>query len=242
MTTTDDGLATGLTVTAWPGVPPRLLRIPDTTEVEDHPAYLNSGGYQELDDPDGLLEEVDRSGLLGRGGAAFPLAVQLRTVRAAGRAGRGGVGPAGSGECVCTDPGGARVRRRGEGRHGIGRSGTRVLFARSVLRGASVRPVVASVPILARFSVAPARLRRVIEPGRSIALMPAVLRPGPRRVLRAGVVQFDPETVDADAVGLEGLFELGQAGLKQVACLRVVGLEGRLDAPALHAEVDFEIT
>ena len=31
--------------------------------------------------------EIDRSGLLGRGGAAFPLAVKLRTVRDAGRAG-----------------------------------------------------------------------------------------------------------------------------------------------------------
>lgn len=87
MTTTDNGLATGFTVTVWPGVTPRLLRISDTTEVEDHPAYVDSGGYQELDDPDALLEEVDRSGLLGRGGAAFPLAVKLRTVRDASRAG-----------------------------------------------------------------------------------------------------------------------------------------------------------
>ncbi|WP_370330518.1 NADH-ubiquinone oxidoreductase-F iron-sulfur binding region domain-containing protein [Mycolicibacterium hippocampi] len=87
MTTTDNGLATGLTVTVWPGVTPRLLRICDTAEIEDHPAYVDSGGYQGLDDPDALLEEVDRSGLLGRGGAAFPLAVKLRTVRDASRAG-----------------------------------------------------------------------------------------------------------------------------------------------------------
>ena len=59
-----------------------------------HPAsrsyaeYVERGGYQPLDDPDGLLDEVDRSGLLGRGGAAFPLAVKLTTVRDAGRAGQ----------------------------------------------------------------------------------------------------------------------------------------------------------
>ncbi|MCV7153667.1 NADH-ubiquinone oxidoreductase-F iron-sulfur binding region domain-containing protein [Mycolicibacterium pyrenivorans] len=87
MTTTDNGLATRLTVTVWPGLTPRLLRVSDGAEIEDHVAYVQSGGYQALDDPDALLEEVDRSGLLGRGGAAFPLAVKLRTVRDAGRAG-----------------------------------------------------------------------------------------------------------------------------------------------------------
>jgi NADH:ubiquinone oxidoreductase subunit F (NADH-binding) len=35
-----------------------------------------------------LLDEVDRSGVLGRGGAAFPLSVKLLTVRDAGRVGR----------------------------------------------------------------------------------------------------------------------------------------------------------
>ncbi|MDZ4267519.1 MAG: NADH-ubiquinone oxidoreductase-F iron-sulfur binding region domain-containing protein [Mycobacterium sp.] len=87
MTTTDNGLATRLTVAVWPGLTPRLLRVSDGAGVEDHAAYVRSGGYQALDDPDALLEEVDRSGLLGRGGAAFPLAVKLRTVRDAGRAG-----------------------------------------------------------------------------------------------------------------------------------------------------------
>lgn len=73
-----------LTVTAWPGCPPRLLRDGDETYAD----YLASGGYQPLDDADQLLERVDLSGLLGRGGAAFPLAVKLRSVRDAGRSGR----------------------------------------------------------------------------------------------------------------------------------------------------------
>ena len=86
---TDNGLATRLTVSAWPGLQPRLLNVPDAAGGEDHRAYELTGGYQDLDDPDALLDAVDRSGLLGRGGAAFPLAVKLRTVRANGRAGTG---------------------------------------------------------------------------------------------------------------------------------------------------------
>src|SRR4051794_27974793 len=74
--------ATQLTVAAWPGTTPRLLRL--TEEREDYAEYVRTGGYQALDDPSRLLDEVDRSGLLGRGGAAFPLAVKLRTVRDAG--------------------------------------------------------------------------------------------------------------------------------------------------------------
>jgi NADH:ubiquinone oxidoreductase subunit F (NADH-binding) len=70
---------------AWPGTTPRLLRL--APGVEDYAEYAGSGGYQPLDEPDRLLDEVERSGLLGRGGAAFPLAVKLRTVRDAGRAG-----------------------------------------------------------------------------------------------------------------------------------------------------------
>ena len=65
---------------------PRLLR-PPTGAPEDYADVRGAGGYQHLDDPDALLDEVDRSGLLGRGGAAFPLAVKLRTVRDAGRSG-----------------------------------------------------------------------------------------------------------------------------------------------------------
>src|SRR6516225_5474880 len=74
---------TDLTVSAWPELTPRLLRTGPETLAD----YHDYGGYQELADADALLEEVDRSGLLGRGGAAFPLAVKLRAVRDAGRRG-----------------------------------------------------------------------------------------------------------------------------------------------------------
>jgi NADH:ubiquinone oxidoreductase subunit F (NADH-binding) len=75
--------ATDLTVAGWPGCAPRLLG-----EGEDCAGYLRAGGYQPLGEPDALLGVVERSGLLGRGGAAFPLAVKLRAVRDAGRRGR----------------------------------------------------------------------------------------------------------------------------------------------------------
>jgi NADH:ubiquinone oxidoreductase subunit F (NADH-binding) len=65
---------------------PRLLR-PSSAGTEDIAEYESAGGYRRLDDVDGLLEQVDLSGLLGRGGAAFPLATKLRTVRDAGRRG-----------------------------------------------------------------------------------------------------------------------------------------------------------
>jgi NADH:ubiquinone oxidoreductase subunit F (NADH-binding) len=84
---TDNGLATRLTVATWPGLEARLLRVPESGGREDCAEYKQSGGYRPLDDPDVLLDDVGRSGLLGRGGAAFPLAVKLRTVRDAGRAG-----------------------------------------------------------------------------------------------------------------------------------------------------------
>src|SRR3954470_9485482 len=70
-----------LTVASAPGCTPRLLRL--TATVETHSAYLATGGYAPLDNAETLLAEVENSGLLGRGGAAFPLAVKLRTVRAA---------------------------------------------------------------------------------------------------------------------------------------------------------------
>jgi NADH:ubiquinone oxidoreductase subunit F (NADH-binding) len=85
---TDNGLATRLAVATWPGLDARLLRVTASDAVEDHAEYTRSGGYQSLNDPDALLDEVDRSGLLGRGGAAFPMAVKLRTVRDTGRAGK----------------------------------------------------------------------------------------------------------------------------------------------------------
>jgi NADH:ubiquinone oxidoreductase subunit F (NADH-binding) len=75
MTTT-----TALTIAAWPGIEPRLLKQ-SGEDSEDYAEYRKQGGYQPLDDVDHLLGEVDLSGLLGRGGAAFPLAVKVRTVR-----------------------------------------------------------------------------------------------------------------------------------------------------------------
>lgn len=79
MTTADVAIST----VVWPGSPPRLL----TDDREDLAAYRERGGYRLLADADELLAEVDASGLLGRGGAAFPLAVKLRAVRANGHSG-----------------------------------------------------------------------------------------------------------------------------------------------------------
>jgi NADH:ubiquinone oxidoreductase subunit F (NADH-binding) len=81
---------TDLAVTVWPGIEPRLLsQTPGS--AEDCADYRAAGGYQPLDDPDHLLEQVDLSGLLGRGGAGFPLAVKLKTVRDNGRSAGGAV-------------------------------------------------------------------------------------------------------------------------------------------------------
>lgn len=77
MTTADTAIST----VAWAGCPPRLL----TENREDLAAYRERGGYRRLADAEELLAEVDASGLLGRGGGAFPLAVKLRTVRTNGR-------------------------------------------------------------------------------------------------------------------------------------------------------------
>jgi NADH:ubiquinone oxidoreductase subunit F (NADH-binding) len=85
MTTT-----TALTIAAWPGVEPRLLRQGDE-HSENYADYCKHGGYQPLEDVDHLLAEVDLSGLLGRGGAAFPLAVKVRTVRDNGRRSGGAI-------------------------------------------------------------------------------------------------------------------------------------------------------
>jgi NADH:ubiquinone oxidoreductase subunit F (NADH-binding) len=66
---------TDLVVSAWPNCEPRLLQ----------PSA--GSAYRMLEDADALLEQVDLSGLLGRGGAAFPLGTKIRTVRDAGRRG-----------------------------------------------------------------------------------------------------------------------------------------------------------
>ncbi|MDZ7882997.1 MAG: NADH-ubiquinone oxidoreductase-F iron-sulfur binding region domain-containing protein [Mycobacterium sp.] len=79
-------IATDLRVDVWPGLTPRLLR--PGSDPEDLAEYAKTGGYQQIDDSDVLLDAVTAAGLLGRGGAAFPLAVKLTTVRAARRAGK----------------------------------------------------------------------------------------------------------------------------------------------------------
>ena len=81
---------TDLAVAVWPGIEPRLLRR-GTESTENLADYRNTGGYQPLDDVDHLLSQVDLSGVLGRGGAAFPLAVKLKTVRDNGRRAGGAV-------------------------------------------------------------------------------------------------------------------------------------------------------
>ena len=87
-----------VTVAAWPGGTPRLLRTPTRTNTESYPAYRELGGYRPLTDLDALLSEVDSSGLLGRGGAGFPLGRKLRTVRDNGRVGRTGTVAIANGE------------------------------------------------------------------------------------------------------------------------------------------------
>ena len=75
-----------LTLAIATGCVPRLLRL--SPGAEDHAEYARDIGYQGLTAPDELLDEVERSGVLGRGGAAFPLAVKLRSVRDANRRNR----------------------------------------------------------------------------------------------------------------------------------------------------------
>lgn len=84
MTTT--AATPGVTVATWAGCAPRLLRV--RSGVEDAAEYLAGEGYRPLPDAEEFLAEVERSGLLGRGGAAFPLAVKLRSVRDAALRGR----------------------------------------------------------------------------------------------------------------------------------------------------------
>lgn len=76
---------TELTVAAWPGLAPRLLRF--APAVETAAEYRAAGGYRPLADPEALLDDVRRAGVLGRGGAAFPMAVKLSTVRDAAQQG-----------------------------------------------------------------------------------------------------------------------------------------------------------
>ncbi len=76
-------------VASSPGFTPRLLSEQAGQTREDIVVYHGLGGYQPLAEPEQLLGEVEASGLLGRGGAGFPLAVKVRTVRDNGRAAGG---------------------------------------------------------------------------------------------------------------------------------------------------------
>jgi NADH:ubiquinone oxidoreductase subunit F (NADH-binding) len=89
-----------ITVATSPGCPPRLLGQQPGKGREDFAAYRQLGGYLPLASADELLGEVESSGLLGRGGAAFPLAVKLRSVRDNGRliSGAGGTTVVANGE------------------------------------------------------------------------------------------------------------------------------------------------
>jgi NADH:ubiquinone oxidoreductase subunit F (NADH-binding) len=80
-----------VTVATSPGCEPRLLGEQPGQAREDLAAYRGLGGYLPLADADTLLGEVEFSGLVGRGGAAFPLAVKLRAVRNNGRVAAGTV-------------------------------------------------------------------------------------------------------------------------------------------------------
>lgn len=71
--------ATELTVAAWPNCPPRLLAA--GSGPEDYADYARAGRYRPLTDAEALAEQVELSGLLGRGGAAFPIGTKLRSVR-----------------------------------------------------------------------------------------------------------------------------------------------------------------
>lgn len=71
-----------LTAIPLPGCSPRLLR--DGATPEDIDAYLAQGGYAPIESTENLLAEIRYSGLLGRGGAAFPISVKLSGVRQAG--------------------------------------------------------------------------------------------------------------------------------------------------------------
>lgn len=54
--------------------------------AESAAAYAATGGYRDAVGPDVLLAHMSAAGLRGRGGAGFPVAVKLRTVRDAGGA------------------------------------------------------------------------------------------------------------------------------------------------------------
>jgi NADH:ubiquinone oxidoreductase subunit F (NADH-binding) len=76
--------APAITLASSPGFTPRLLGDHGGQAREDIAAYRGLGGYQPLANADELLGQVESAGLLGRGGAGFPLAVKMHAVRANG--------------------------------------------------------------------------------------------------------------------------------------------------------------
>ncbi len=71
------------------GIPPdRAMTLDEHLAVHGAPPAVRAGRRRrEREQADGLLEEIERAGLLGRGGAGFPAATKMRAVAAArGRA------------------------------------------------------------------------------------------------------------------------------------------------------------
>ncbi|HEY1839975.1 MAG TPA: NADH-ubiquinone oxidoreductase-F iron-sulfur binding region domain-containing protein [Mycobacterium sp.] len=83
--------APAITIGFSPGFTPRLLSNQGGQDREDLAAYRQLGGYQPLAGADEFFDAVESSGLLGRGGAGFPLAIKVRAVRDNRRAGGGAV-------------------------------------------------------------------------------------------------------------------------------------------------------
>jgi NADH:ubiquinone oxidoreductase subunit F (NADH-binding) len=83
--------STSITTATLAGRESRLLPEQPGQPREDVAAYRRLGGYRALADTGELLSEVESSGLVGRGGAAFPLAVKLRAVRDNGRLAAGSI-------------------------------------------------------------------------------------------------------------------------------------------------------
>lgn len=75
--------AGGLTVVPYPGSDPRLLLTGGGTETAYE--YRDRVGYRPVGSIAALAEEVERSGLRGRGGAGFPFAVKVAGVRGGSR-------------------------------------------------------------------------------------------------------------------------------------------------------------
>jgi NADH:ubiquinone oxidoreductase subunit F (NADH-binding) len=71
------------TAVRYPGTLPRLIPNPPVTSLESHLSWYGPPGRT----GPGLIGEVERAGLRGRGGAAFPTAVKMAAVAK----GRGGI-------------------------------------------------------------------------------------------------------------------------------------------------------